>query len=56
MTRITTSARRNLETPLAEDDKGSWVDRFVVTPFVVAMVIVSVGAGIVVLAVLFSLH
>ena len=56
MPRVTTSARQSLDTPLTEDTTGGWFDRLVVTPLVVALVVVSVGAGIAVLAVLFSLH
>jgi hypothetical protein len=54
--RVTTSARRSMDSPLAEDSTGSWFDWLIVTPFVWFMVVVSIRAGIVVLAVLFSLH
>lgn len=56
MPRVTTSARRNLDAPLAEDATGNWFDRLIVTPFVMLMVVVSIGAGIVVIAVLFSVQ
>ncbi len=56
MPRITTSARRTTDSPLSEGSTGGWLDRLVVTPLVFLLVLVSIGAGIVVLAVVFSLH
>jgi hypothetical protein len=44
-----------LDTPLAEDSTGSWFERFVFLPYIVFVVLVSLGAGLVVVAVLFSL-
>jgi hypothetical protein len=53
--RITTSARSNLDTPLAEDSTGSRFERLVFLPYIVFLVVVGIGSGLVVLAVLFSL-
>jgi hypothetical protein len=54
--RITTRARSNLDAPLAEDSSGSRFERFAFLPYIVFLVIVGIGSGLVVLAVLFSLR
>jgi hypothetical protein len=56
VTRVSTSARRDLDAPLAGDSNGSWFERFVFLPFMVFVVLASLVAGLVVLVVLFSLR
>jgi hypothetical protein len=56
MPRVSMGARSDLDAPLAEDSTGGRFERFVVLPYIVFLVVVSVGAGLVALAVLLSLN
>jgi hypothetical protein len=56
MTRVSTSARRSLDTPLAEDSTGSRFERFVLTPYLVFAAAVALAAGVVTVVVLLTLR
>ena len=55
MTRVSTSARRNLDAPLAEDATGSRFERFVLKPYLLVVVAISLLAGLAVIVMLLTL-
>jgi hypothetical protein len=55
MTRVSTSARRRLDTPLAEGSTDSWFERFVLMPYLVFAAVVAFAAGVIAIVVLLSL-
>jgi hypothetical protein len=55
MTRVSTSARRNLDSPLGEGATGSRFERYVLKPYLAVVLAVSLLAGIVVVVMLLSL-
>jgi hypothetical protein len=54
--RVSTSARRDLDGRLAEDSDGSRFERFVFMPYMLFVVVVSLGAGVALIAWIFGLR